>query len=713
MTGHSVLSVRRAARPAAAPANRPAASERRGSFMVLGVVCLVATMAFVAFSADLGYISVTRSRMQNGVDAAALAAALEITHAVQNAGPNVTDVTAYAMQQARLKAAEIAELNGIYVDPNADVDFGLRTQNAQTGVYSISWGTTPANTVRVHSRRNNSDASSPNARLPLFFAPVFGKENQDLHTSATAYVEARDIVAVIDYSGSMNDDSCYASLGLRDRTALDANMVDCFNALAAVRNFGTLPAEPAWAGYTVSNSGQSGRCEFRNTQVVISSLSRAMDQVILTYSDNTTSTLAASGTSGTFQRPSTVKTITGATVRVPVPNNGTVQSGSGSSGSRTATITFNHPNYRAQTSHDITQITLTYAGGGTTSQTYTGAGKDRTLGGNGNYVASVTVKMGSTTITVNNPNGTTQPITNVNLAFTSAAAAKANFGWNSITWPYTSGSWDAFITFCQTDTTLNNAGYRHKYGGKCLVDYLLRTYPSYSQCNDLWRTPHYPFHSVKQGAQLLATFVQDLGFGDELGFVCYADTAVDETTLNYDGYNINLSSNPICNQFANLRQIVGHRQAAHYTNNTNIGDGIGRGKLMLDNSKRPGTRPTIVLMTDGLANRNSSYSMPNSWNWNTLFDYDGNGVADYSSSNAAAQYTLVKAKEAVDAGYTIHCLTVGLGADQELMTAIAWLGRGIYIHVPGNQSVADMEADVLAAFNRIAAFVPPARLVND
>ncbi len=32
------------------------------------------------------------------------------------------------------------------------------------------------------------------------------------------------------------------------------------------------------------------------------------------------------------------------------------------------------------------------------------------------------------------------------------------------------------------------------------------------------------------------------------------------------------------------------------------------------------------------------------------------------------------------------------------MKAIAWLGRGIYIHVPGDQSVADMEADVPAAF---------------
>ncbi|AMV21065.1 pilus assembly protein TadG-related protein [Planctomyces sp. SH-PL14] len=692
---------------------QPVGSGRRGSFMVLGVVCLVAMMAFVAFSVDLGYISVTRSQMQNGVDAAALAAALEITNAVQNAGPDVQDVTAYAMQQARLKAAEIAGLNGIYVDPQQDVEFGLRTQNAQTKAYSVSWGSTPANTVRVHARRTEDDTSAPDGLLPLFFAPVFGRDTQQLQTSATAYVEARDIVAVLDYSGSMNDDSTYTSLSLRSQSAIETNMQNIWSALIAVRNYGTLPFTPAWAGYTVTSNSQSGTGEFRNTQFVVSNLTRAMNQVTLTYSDNTTSTLTASGTSGTFTRSGTAKTITAANVRIQYTTNGDPDSGSGSSSSRTATVTFNHPNYRVVTNTNITQIVLNYYGGGSSTTNVSGSVKDRTVSGNGTYVSSVTVKMGSYTVTVANPNGSSPPTTTVNLAFTSNAAAKAKFGWNSVSWPYAAGSWDGFITFCQTDSYINTAGYRHKYGGMCLVDYLMRTYPSYSQCNDLWRTPHYPFHSVKQGAQLLATFVEDLGFGDELGLVCYADTAVDEHTLNYDGYNINLSSNPICDKFADLRQIVGHRQAAHYTNNTNIGDGIARGKLMLDNSKRPGTRPTIVLMTDGLANRNGTLQMPNGWNWNTLFDYDNNGTADYTTTNTAAQYALVKAKEAVDAGYTIHCMSVGLGADQDLMSAIAWLGRGIYIHVPGDQSVAEMEADVLAAFNRIAAFVPPAKLVKE
>jgi hypothetical protein len=40
------------------------------------------------------------------------------------------------------------------------------------------------------------------------------------------------------------------------------------------------------------------------------------------------------------------------------------------------------------------------------------------------------------------------------------------------------------------------------------------------------------------------------------------------------------------------------------------------------------------------------------------------------------------------------------------------MGKGITIVVPGNQSVAEMEEEVIAGFQKIAAFVPPAKLVK-
>jgi hypothetical protein len=69
------------------------------------------------------------------------------------------------------------------------------------------------------------------------------------------------------------------------------------------------------------------------------------------------------------------------------------------------------------------------------------------------------------------------------------------------------------------------------------------------------------------------------------------------------------------------------------------------------------------------------------------------------------------AKQAVDKGYTIHTMCVGVSGDVELMKAIAWLGNGYALVVPGGTTVAQKQADIQAAFAKIASAVPPARLM--
>jgi hypothetical protein len=59
-------------------------------------------------------------------------------------------------------------------------------------------------------------------------------------------------------------------------------------------------------------------------------------------------------------------------------------------------------------------------------------------------------------------------------------------------------------------------------------------------------------------------------------------------------------------------------------------------------------------------------------------------------------------------------MSVGANADREMMEAIAFIGSGLWIHIPGGSTVSEMEEQVLAAFSQIAANVPPAKLVyND
>jgi hypothetical protein len=47
------------------------------------------------------------------------------------------------------------------------------------------------------------------------------------------------------------------------------------------------------------------------------------------------------------------------------------------------------------------------------------------------------------------------------------------------------------------------------------------------------------------------------------------------------------------------------------------------------------------------------------------------------------------------------------------MRAIAFIGGGIFIHVPGGTSVAQMEEELIEAFSQIAAKLPPPKLVYE
>ena len=104
-------------------------------------------------------------------------------------------------------------------------------------------------------------------------------------------------------------------------------------------------------------------------------------------------------------------------------------------------------------------------------------------------------------------------------------------------------------------------------------------------------------------------------------------------------------------------------------------------------------------------------SLPSGWNWDELTDYDGDGSSDYTTSDPHKLYAIGKAKEAVDLGMKVHTMCVGANADRDMMTAIAFIGGGLFIDIPGGSSVSQMEAEVLDAFREIAAKVPAPKLV--
>jgi Flp pilus assembly protein TadG len=600
---------------------------RRGIVTVLAAIGLAAVFAFVAFAVDTGMIVMTQTDMQNAVDAAALAASQEITAAVEEGATIGSGSIAEA--NAREIAEEVAAANGVFIDPNEDVYFGKRLFDEATNTWPIEWGAEPYNVVKVVGRRDQQDVELPDGEIKLAFGWAVGKASVPLTVSAAAFVEARDIAMVLDYSGSMNFDSQFrsASLSSLGQSAIEANLADIWEDLGSPM-YGNLPFQPDYV--TVPKT--PANIKWKGTSVEISYNQTCSDVYL-----------------------------------------------------------------------DYTSWGGQYFSGGSAGQTETFQG---TGSYSGRMIEVAWVKR----------NGSWTPYD-----FYNSYTIEAALGLDSIPYPYQSGSWDNYIDYCRDSTGSTSwydydiyaTGYRRKFGMLTLVEFWISKKKKFNETEDLWKTRHYPFHAVKEGASLLCEFLDDLEFGDHLGLVTYDTNSRIETGLNESGMPVvNLGSELITDNYSDIDTIQSHKQAAHYGHTTNIGGGLDDAIDLLTNYGRYGARPTIILMTDGNANvKDPSWSLPSGWNWNELTDYDGDGFADYTTSNQYKLYAIGKAKEAVDLGCTIHTMSVGASSDRDMMEAIAFIGGGIAIDIPGGSTVSEMESQVLDAFNQIAAKVPPAKLV--
>jgi hypothetical protein len=565
---------------------------RKGAITVLSAVLLVGLFAFVAFAVDTGRLSLTQTNMQNAVDAASLAASQEISGAIAQAGESggeaTIDANSIAVTEARQMAFDVAAANGVYIDKDNDVTFGKRAYDAATQTWPIIWGAEPYNVVKVTARRDNADLSEQDGELKLSFGWAVGMESVSLTNSAAAFVEARDIVLVLDFSASMNDDSSMKSFSSLGQSNVEATLDGMWDSLVA--------ANPTWPSTSESKFPSSGF--------------GGVDSYYGTY--------VSSSDRWTIYQTLGLDQMVGSDPMYPFP-----QAGRDSSG-----MPKSKPSYSTSRS-----LWLGYI----------------------NYVKRL--------------NGT----------------------------------------------------YRKRYGYRTLMNYLQESRYASNKSEDLWRTAHYPFHSIKEGATLFLDFLTDLDFGDEVGLVSYGGYAQTELVLDDGDAYVNITSNPITDVYSDIDTIQRHKQAGHYSGWTGMGYGIKDAKELLigdpsdpsDNGNvRYGARPTMIVMTDGQTNQGpSGWSLPSGWDWAEWTDYDGDGDADYSTSNSKKQYAFWEATEAIRGGVTVHAMSVGAGADRDLMEAIAFAGSGVWIDVPGGTTVAQMEDDLIAAFRQIAAKVPPSKLV--
>ncbi|MCS7304319.1 MAG: VWA domain-containing protein [Thermoguttaceae bacterium] len=448
--------------------------QQPGAILVLTAVLMVVLIGMVAFGVDLGYVVLTRTELQAAADAAALA------------GAGAAAEGKSAATQAVYRFASMHTAAGQSIRPEqVQIRYGLWDKNARVFVPSSTECSAVEVTIRSVDR-------------PLFFGRLLGQQFFRSEAKAIATFAPRDIMLVLDYSASMCYDSQLRSIDELGRAAVEANLLQIYQALGSPR-FGNMQ----WTPQLINSSNIS--------------------------------------------------------------------------------------------------------------------------------------------------------------------TVKSALGLTNVPYPYPGGSWDDYINYVMTDSYINQAGYRRRYGYLTWVNYLQAKRYLYSHTPDLWKTPEQPITALKDAVDVLTAYLAEHSPDDRLGLAIY--TASDGTAL---------LESPMIQDFRSIAQIVRRRQAGHYHAQTNISAGMRVARLQLQNNARPGARRVMILMTDGEAN------LP-------------------TNETVGKQKVIEEAQAAAAARIPIITIALGAEADDNLMRQVAEITRGAYFKIPGGQPVSQYEEQLKEVFRLVAA----------
>jgi hypothetical protein len=265
-------------------------SNRHGTILVLTAAVMIVLLGFVAMTVDIGFIELTRTQLQSAADASALSGAMELSGiddpALVRANARNAVVQTAAMHRAGDKAS-------VAIDPIKDITFGKLVWNGVSQTYRIQWGedATPYNVIKVKALRTTGMGSDN--RLPLFFAPAIRSKNADVGAEAIATFQPRDIMVVLDFSASMNDDSCFGAINKLGRTAVESNLQTMWTQLGSPV-YGKLTVTPSYAklaGRAASGTIPHIDVTYKRTSVdVVSTLN--LSSARLRFSNGATQTFA-------------------------------------------------------------------------------------------------------------------------------------------------------------------------------------------------------------------------------------------------------------------------------------------------------------------------------------------------------------------------------------------------------------------------------------
>ncbi|MCA9102545.1 MAG: VWA domain-containing protein, partial [Planctomycetales bacterium] len=253
------------------------------------------------------------------------------------------------------------------------------------------------------------------------------------------------------------------------------------------------------------------------------------------------------------------------------------------------------------------------------------------------------------------------------ISSTNTSTVLSTLGLNGVSYPYPGGSWSDYVNYVKGSIT---TAYRRDYGYLTWIDYLQNRMASSSQTPDLWKTSEQPITALKNAVAVFLAYMDEVDTDDRIGLAVYnspSQQGVLEKGLTDD--------------YDTLESISRHRQAGHYDSYTNISAGLKTSREELEDNGRIGSYKLIILMTDGIANRPSN-----------------------ESTAKAAVYS--EAQLAADAHIPVVTISLGAGADTDLMQYVADTTGGKHFVVPGDQAPSEYEEDLKEVFRKIAQDMP-------
>jgi len=589
---------------------------RRGTAVVQVAVCATVLVGFGALAVDVGYLCCTQAELQRTADAAAMAAAGELANYADG------DPLVRARQAAQDLAARNTVLGtGILLDPGADLTFGRAVWDGTR--YSFTPTEVLSNAVRVRARRT---ADSPNGAVPLFFANVFGQSRKNMSAEATAILTPRDVVFVLDLSGSHRYDSClrsYKRITIANRdvweSLWDSALAQSLGVLRPTEN-----GEPT--GPYIGNMCLWGA---KDTNA---SWNFASDPGLVRLPKTGTWTLTGSYLSQTLSAKG-FGSYTSAEVSAVNTTPSSYKSGDG------ATLYYRR---RVRVALGLDRWKSGKAGGQT--------------GGNGdNYIdASEIASM------VPYPSSSSNPAT---------LCKQVGGNWDSFI-DYVANSGSSMCQYAPDSEYWGDPGLQYRFGLKTFTDFLQVQEAGDSTSPGLAGAPEQPMGAVADATKTAIEIIRGLEGNDLIGLASYG-------TIGYGPADKPNHMSWLTDDFEGVTIKVNKLQARMWTDYTNIAQGINKGLDVLMNSpvspERIHAAKIMILLTDG--NANQTLATPAS---------DTGGHSPYYNPTQAKADAVARATAIAAQGVQIYTISVGITADQELMEQIAAIGHGDHFHAEGS-----------------------------